>query len=330
MAAPPISVIMPVRNGATFLAEAVDSILAQTEPDFEFLIADDGSDDETPELLAGYAARDPRIRVLARPRRGLVATLNLLLTEARGSLLARMDADDVALPERLARQSRAMAERQERALLGSAFAVIDQAGRELRRPGIVSDSAEIAARLVQANCLAHPSVMMRREPVLQAGGYRAAFRHAEDYDLWLRLAERHEIAALDEVLLHYREHTGQVSVRDVEQRILSELGAAAAARARRAGRGDPAENMGAGLADRDLLRRAGMADGEIDAAIIGRGMGAAHDAHAAGNPAALRSALGLVLRQRGLRAHTRLHARLMLLRSHLVDRGEDPGGRLGP
>ena len=330
MAAPPISVILPVHNGAAFLAEAMDSILAQTETDFEFLIADDGSDDDTPELLVGYAARDPRIRVLTGPRRGLVATLNLLLAEARGSLLARMDGDDIALPQRLARQSRAMADRPELVLLGSAFAVIDAAGRELRRADVVSGGAEIAARLSEANCLAHPTVMLRRDAVLRMGGYRAAFRHAEDYDLWLRLAERHEIAALDEVLLRYRRHTGQVSVRGVEQRILSELGAAAAARARRAGRGDPADGMGEGLADRGLLRRAGMADAEIDAAILGRAMGAAHDARAAGDRAALRSALGLALRQRGLRARTRLHAKWMLLRSHLVDRGEDPGGRVGP
>ena len=325
--APVVSVIMPVRNAAAFLEAAIDSILMQTERDFEFLIVDDGSDDATPALLARHAARDPRIRAITRPRQGLVAALNLLLAEARGALVARMDGDDIALPHRLARQVQALRDRPDLVLVGSAYAVIDRAGRELRRPPVAADSADIAARLRDANCIAHPTVMMWRDAVRPAGGYRAAFRHAEDYDLWLRLAEQHALGAVDEVLLHYRQHSGQVSVQDVEQRILSELGAAAAARARRAGRGDPAAGL---LADRNLLRRAGMDAAAIDAAVIGRAMGAAHHALAAGDRRAARAALRLALAQRGLPARTRLHACLLLLRRPVVDRGEDVRGGFGP
>jgi hypothetical protein len=315
MAPPLISVVMPVRDGARFVDQAIASIRSQTFADFEFIIVDDGSADATPQLLARQAAADPRIRLLAPVGRGLVPALNQAIAAASGRLIARMDADDVALPQRFARQAGVLAARPSVAVVGSFVQVIDAGGRQRQIRRWPCAPAAVGAALMEANCIAHPTVLMRRDAVLAVGGYRAAFRHGEDYDLWLRLAERHDLLNLDEVLLHYRDHAGQATWRDIEQRILTELGAQAAARHRRAGRPDPA--AGLDCVTREFLRKAGVAEATLEAALIGHGLGAAQDAVQAGQRRAARAALALVRRQPSLRFRTRLHCWLMRARSHL-------------
>lgn len=211
---PPVSVLMPVYNAGRYVAEAVESILGQTYADFEFLIVDDGSTDRSRAILERYAARDPRIRLVSRPNTGYAAALNELLGLARGELVARMDADDVALPERLLRQVNYLRAHPEVVCVGTAVHFIDGGGRFLRdgHPGM--ENEEIQERALAGDCpLNHPSVMMRRAAVEVAGGYHPEFQPAEDLDLWLRLGEVGSLTNLPDVLMKYRQHIASFSER---------------------------------------------------------------------------------------------------------------------
>lgn len=223
---PTVSVLMPVYNAARYVADAVESILGQTFADFEFLIVDDGSTDRSRSILERYAAHDGRIRLTSRPNTGYTVVLNELLGLARGELVARMDADDVALPERLARQVDYLRAHPDVVCLGTAVHFIDEAGRFLRdgHPGM--DHEAIQERALAGDCpLNHPSVMMRRVAVEAVGGYRAEFEPAEDLDLWLRLVEVGRLVNLPDVLMKYRQHVGSFS--EQYQRLQLERSAAA-------------------------------------------------------------------------------------------------------
>jgi glycosyltransferase involved in cell wall biosynthesis len=208
---PLISVCLPVYNAERYVAEAVESILGQTLTDFEFLIIDDGSTDRSRPILEGYAARDPRIRLTSRANRGLMATLNELIDQGRGEFLARMDADDIALPERFRRQVDYLRAHPECSVVSSWVQVIDPEGDPLcdwftEQPHEVIDTLLLRGEAV-SSVLCHPSVLMRRDAVLAAGKYRD-FTVGEELDLFLRLAESSRLAILPEVLLKYRNHPG--------------------------------------------------------------------------------------------------------------------------
>jgi glycosyltransferase involved in cell wall biosynthesis len=314
-AIPRVSVVLPVRDGAAFIVEAVQSILRQTLTDFELLIIDDGSADGTPTLLAAMATGNAQLRVLRQDGLGLVPALNRGLAEARALYVARMDADDVAWPERLERQATFLDSAPTVALVGSAYRVIgpDGAARHTLHPP--QSAAEVSTALERGNCIAHPSVMLRRDAVLACGGYRPAFRRAEDFDLWLRLRERHALVNLPDTLLDYRAHPAQSAWQALEQRILSEMGALAAAARRAEGVEDGAS--GSAPIDRTLLRALGVDDAAISNGIIARALGAAKNALSAGNPIAARSAVVLALRQPTLQPRTRVHLRLLAVRAGL-------------
>jgi glycosyltransferase involved in cell wall biosynthesis len=209
--APLITVCMPVYNAKRYLSEAIESILGQTFSDFEFLIIDDGSTDRSLAILKRYAARDARIRLSTRPNAGLVTRLNEMLHQARGELIARMDADDVALPERFARQVEFLRGHPEVDVVGGAQEHIDSKGHHLHIHYDLQGHEEIQERALTGVCpLNHPSVMMRREAVLAVGGYRAMMP-AEDLDLWLRMGERGRLANLPDVITRYRLHDSSVS-----------------------------------------------------------------------------------------------------------------------
>ncbi len=267
-AAPRVSVVMIVRDGETYLREAIDSILRQTLDDFELIIFDDGSSDGTAALLQETARADPRIRALReeRPGVGLSAALRRACAGARGIYIARMDADDVSLPDRLDRQVRFLEVHPEVAVVGSAMRCMNGSrllADVLRYP---EEAADIGATLPRVNCIAHPTVMMRREVYAAVGGYRRPFLHAEDYDLWLRIAERHDLRNLPDPLLHYRFHEGQVTATCIPEQVIHTLGAQAAARMRRSGRTDPAEGRER-IGRRDLLDM-GLNEAAIDEAIV--------------------------------------------------------------
>jgi Glycosyl transferase family 2 len=311
-----VTVLMPVRDGARFLEPAIRSILTQSLQNFEFIICDDGSTDDTPRILARFAAWDRRIRVITLPPSGLVAALNTGIREARSGWVARMDADDVAWPDRLAVQLAAAATYPDAAGIGSGWRIIDQQGRPW---GIVqppTSSSAIAELLLERNCLAHPTMLLNRQKVIDAGRYRAAFVQAEDYDLWLRLSERSALHAVPQPLLDYREHGLQASLRGLEQRIVAEFAAQVAARARRRGEADPA--IGAALVNREWLAASGVAKDDIRDRLVAGALGAAVHAVRAGQKAAAKEALELLYAQRHLHPRTRLHALVLHARTALM------------
>lgn len=216
-AVPAISVLTSVYNGERFLAAAIESVLAQDFTDFEFLLLDDGSSDGSLAIARHYAAQDARLRVITRENRGLVASLNELLAAARAPLIARFDADDICKPVRLRRQKAFMDSHPDHGMVGSDTRYIDAAGQVPPVPALVRphDHPEILANLEEGPNLCHSVVMYRRALVLEIGGYRASYLHAEDLDLWLRLGEVTQLANLPEVLLDYRITPEQVSSRHV-------------------------------------------------------------------------------------------------------------------
>ena len=209
-----VSVLLPVYNGARYLSAAVDSILAQTFADFELLILDDGSTDETPAILARYAHQDGRVSVISRANKGLVTSLNELLSHARGRYVARMDADDIALPERFALQVQFLDTHADVVCVGGSVEFIDDRGRLLVTIVYPHSDNEIQDRLLGGTtAICHPAAMMRRESLVAVGGYDEAFALAEDLDLWLRLGEIGKLANVDNVVLRYRFHSASVSER---------------------------------------------------------------------------------------------------------------------
>ena len=217
---PLVSVLMPAFNAARYVAEAVESILNQTYSNFEFLIVDDGSTDDTPRILGRYADRDPRVHLVSRPNTGLVVALNEMLARARGEFIARMDADDIALPERFERQLAYLASHPECVMIGSRVFIIDPDGSPITVMGDALTHEEIDRAFMngRGQMVYHPSVMIRKRALIEVGPYRREFETAEDLDLFLRLAEIGRIENLPEPLLKYREHAGKVGhVRAIKQ-----------------------------------------------------------------------------------------------------------------
>jgi len=240
---PAISVIMPVRNGAEWLAEAVASVRGQEFSDFELVIVDDGSDDGAAALLSGFAAADRRIRLIRQAPQGIVAALNTAIAAARAPYLARLDADDRARPDRFGKQLAFMQAHTEIQLLGTFADRIDAAGNVVGRLTPPTDPATLARVLERINPFVHSSVMMRTALVRRIGGYRAAFGAAEDYDLWLRLAEAGDMANLADHLIQYRQHDSNLSRRDAIRQSFSLRLAQRSAEGRRSGSGDPADAL---------------------------------------------------------------------------------------
>jgi glycosyltransferase involved in cell wall biosynthesis len=207
--APAVSVVMAVYNGEPWLEEAIASILGQSLVDLEFIVVDDGSTDGTPRRLA--ALGDPRLRVIPQPRAGQTAALNRGLRAARAHLVARIDADDVALPERLARQVGFLAAHPEVTLLGTAAREIAPSGAVVQTVAPPCDDRALRRALMRANPFVHSSVMFRRAAIDLVGAYDESFAVAQDYDLWLRMSRVGRLANLAEPLVLRRLAPGRLS-----------------------------------------------------------------------------------------------------------------------
>jgi glycosyltransferase involved in cell wall biosynthesis len=207
-----LSVLMPVYNGEKYVAEAVESILNQTFTDFEFIIFNDGSTDRSLEILQRYAQQDNRIRLISRENRGLVKTLNEGLSQAKASLIARMDQDDVAFPDRFDLQVRFMKQHPEVACVGGYSEIIDDAGRVLTLLKAPENDEQIQILALKGHgSITHPAAMYRKALVDELGGYREEFEAAEDLDLWLRLGEIGSLANIPNPVIKYRFLASSVS-----------------------------------------------------------------------------------------------------------------------
>lgn len=211
--APAISVLMCVYNGREYLASAIDSILRQTFRDFEFVIVDDGSTDNSKQIIERYAAEDLRIKLISRPNTGLARALNDGLAACRGEFIARMDADDIALPVRFETQIAHLRAHPECVIVGANVQLIDPNDLPIGLLEHKQSHEQIDTELLKGNggALCHPVTMMRRTAVEQVDRYRVHYNNSEDLDLFLRLAEVGRCANLPDVLLNYRRHLESVS-----------------------------------------------------------------------------------------------------------------------
>jgi glycosyltransferase involved in cell wall biosynthesis len=240
MTPPRVSVLIGVYNNATTLHRAIDSILAQTVTDLELLLIDDGSSDESPALIASAATRDSRVRTLTMPENvGISRSLNEGLRAARAPVVAVQDADDYSAPSRLERQLAVLDARPEVAVVGTRMHEVDPSGRRLA-PRTSFRAGEVNDVLMRFNPIPNTSAAFRRDVALALGGYDPRYRYSMEYDLWLRIAEKHVLVTLEDAL---------------STRVMS--GTNVAARAERAQTGEAIGIRICALARRRTLRGAG-------------------------------------------------------------------------
>jgi len=239
---PAVTVLMAVYDPPlAMLAQAVDSILTQSFSNIEFLIVDDGSRDPgLGPFLAGRARRDERIRIVREPHRGLTASLNRGLALARGTWIARQDADDWSEPDRLARQMEYVRANPRTAVLGTSAWAHQQEGRRLWKLPLPTEHTAILRRLRRGNPFVHGSVLFRRADALALGGYREEFRCSQDYDFLWRLAERGPAANLAQPLYHYRYTSVSVSAARAKEQAQAQRAIQRLAAARQAGEAEDA------------------------------------------------------------------------------------------
>lgn len=208
---PLVSVVMPVYNAGRFLSVAVNSIVEQTFRDWEMICVNDGSTDGSGKLLDHFALKDNRIRVVHQPNTGIVGALNRGCELARGPLICRMDSDDISIPERMEKQLAFLRRSPHCVAVGGSILEIDTDGDPLCCSRLPQGHADIEQNLLNRRTgLYHPTTMIRTEALRAVGGYRIEYQWVEDHDLWLRLAQRGQLANLNEVVLCYRQHSSSV------------------------------------------------------------------------------------------------------------------------
>jgi glycosyltransferase involved in cell wall biosynthesis len=207
MAQPQISVVMPVCNGEKFISDSIRSILNQSFSDFEFIIVENGSNDNSWQIINSYS--DSRIKAIRSPIKQVGYNINLGIMNSTGKYISRMDCDDIANNDRLRIQFEYLEAHPDIAILGSDFKMFGENVKEkiIRMP---QTNDLIRRKLPFKFCFCHPTVMFRREDILKCGGYWN-FSACEDLDLWLRLSRRKDIkfANIPDVLLDYRIHPSQ-------------------------------------------------------------------------------------------------------------------------
>lgn len=227
---PRVSVLIGCWNNASTLREAIDSILGQSLRELELIVVDDGSTDETPELVG--AITDPRLRYLPLEHMGISSSLNHGLRAAAAPVVAVQDADDWSLPERLERELALLDARPEVAVVGCRMREVGPRGEELR-PRTAFAVGEANGALMRFNPIPNSCAAFRREPALALGGYDARYRYAMDHDLWLRIADHHLVFCLDEVLAVRRMGGSNVAARNERAQIRETLAIRAATLRRR-------------------------------------------------------------------------------------------------
>ena len=205
-----ITVLMPTYHSADFVSMAIESILSQSYQDFELLIIDDASTDRTSEICKKYT--DKRIRFIQNPKNlGLIATLNIGINEARMPYIARLDGDDVARKDRLSKQIKIITQHPKNVLCSSQTRVIDTSGKIIGGGSWSFFPESIFVNLHFRNCLAHSTVLFKKEAALAVGGYPLHALNAEDFALWHRLAQIGRVEFIPEPLVHWRTHPGSIT-----------------------------------------------------------------------------------------------------------------------
>ena len=227
-----VSIVLPVYNGEKYLAESLDSVLAQTYQNWELVIINDGSTDGTENLILKY--QDKRIKYLPNDgNKGIIFSLNRGLRESNGIYIARLDADDIALPHRLEKQVRFLSENLDYDMCGSYFQTIDSNGRLLKNVTFPTNNRDAQSYLLLHNCFCHSAIMMRTS-IAKELKYDEDYQVCEDYDLWYRISRKGKILNLPEFTTLYRVHENNMSTRKSEimfahvnkinKRILDDLG----------------------------------------------------------------------------------------------------------
>jgi hypothetical protein len=211
---PQISVLLPVHNGVSFLRAAIESILAQDLTDLELIIVDDGSDDGTDKVIEICSGMDRRVRPIRAGRIGLVASLEIGRAAVRSAFVARMDADDVAFPSRLRLQMAYLDVHPRTVAVGGQIQKIDDRGVVVGKGRYPLTIEECRRYLSMGSPFCHPAVTMRADALHACGGYREKYRAAEDYDLWQRLALHGDIANIPEIILQYRVHANNLTLKN--------------------------------------------------------------------------------------------------------------------
>jgi len=209
---PIASVILPVYNAKKYLAQAIESVLSQTFKNFELLLLNDGSTDNSLEILKYYAAHDNRCSVFSWPNRGLVKTLNEGIRLAKSEIILRMDADDICIYSRFEKQIDYLSRHPECVAIGSKVLLIDDEGLPISEFSLALSHEDIDQdHLVGlGGSICHPAAAIRKMAIIRIGGYRDRYKHAEDLDLFLRLAEIGKLANLPNILLKYRQHVDSI------------------------------------------------------------------------------------------------------------------------
>ena len=211
--APLVTVLMSCHNSETWLEEAILSILEQTFTNFEFLIIDDGSSDKSLSILECFAHKDARIKLIKKSNTGLADSLNIGLSSAQGKWIARMDADDISEPGRLEKQVNFVSCNPDLVFLGSSLTIIDENGAPGSKYIYPKDHKSLLNHLLTARRFPpHSSAFYLSSLAREIGGYRKRIRRAEDWDLWLRLSRRGNLACIDEPLVQIRKHSQQISL----------------------------------------------------------------------------------------------------------------------
>lgn len=209
---PKVTVLMSVYNGERYLRQAIDSILNQTFKDFEFIIINDCSTDNTSNILNSYD--DPRIKIIINDQNiGLTKSLNKGIEIANGEYIARQDADDISYPHRIERQIKCFEKDRLLGLLSCSYNIIDENGRVIRKVRVPIGEENILGLILDHNPFCHGSAMFLKKAVVEVGGYREFFIFAQDYDLWLRISEKYKVKNIDDILYNLRKNKDSISSR---------------------------------------------------------------------------------------------------------------------
>jgi len=204
---PELSVLMSVYNDSRYISEAINSILNQSFQDFELVIMNDGSTDTTEEIILSF--NSPKIKYVAsNDNKGLAVRLNEGIQHCKGNYIARMDADDISLPNRFELQVAFLKRHKEYVLVGSAYyKIVDEDNKGIRKQ--VPEYSKLKTKLLFGNNIAHPSVMFNKKIWLESNSfYDETYRYAQDYELWTRLILKYKMANLKEPLILYRRYEG--------------------------------------------------------------------------------------------------------------------------